>query len=103
MRIEHVSPAKLKKNILKITSKYLSPSYKVFIFGSRLKNRGSERSDIDLGIEGPKTLSLKTLGKIKEEVENLPFLYTIDVVDFKTVSPDFYKVAKEKIEPINND
>jgi len=36
-----------------------------------------------------------------EEVENIRTLYTIEIVDFKKVSDNFYNVAKQNIEMIN--
>lgn len=103
MKIEHLSTQEFKKKVRKITKKYLNSKYKVFVFGSRVTGKGSDRSDIDVGIEGPKPIPVEVLGNIKEEMDDLPFLYSIDVVDFKTVSSDFYKVAKEKIELISHD
>ena len=35
--------------------------------------------------------------EIKEEIENLPTLFSIDVVDFKNVSENFYNVAMKNI------
>jgi len=91
---------KLKKQILEIVGKYLDlNSYRVFFFGGRVTKK-NERSDIDVGIEGPNPVSLQVLSKIEEEIDEIPTLYTIEIVDFKRTSSDFYKVAKEKIEPI---
>lgn len=94
MRLEHYSIKKLRKEITEIVSKYLDLSkYKVFFFGSRVFDKGSKYSDIDVGIEGPKEISYEIMAKIKEDVESLPILYKIEIVDFKKVSPDFRKVA----------
>jgi len=102
MRLKFYSVENLKKQILEIIGKYLDLNcYKVFFFGSRVSGKGDERSDIDIGIEGPKPIPTKIMGKIEEEIEQLPILYKIDVVDFKKVSPKFKKVAKEKIEMLN--
>jgi len=38
---------------------------------------------------------------IQEEIENLPTLYKIDVVDFYDVSEKFREVAKQHIEMFN--
>lgn len=75
--------------------------YKVFFFGSRVMGKGSERSDIDIGIEGPEPVPWNAMMDIKEAFEEMPILYKIDVVDFKSVSKEFYEVAKQAIEPIN--
>jgi len=33
-------------------------------------------------------------------LKEIPTLYKIDVIDFKKVDKDFYKIAKKKIEAI---
>ena len=94
MRIEHYPLEKLKKNVLDIVGKYLDIlEYKVFFFGSRVVGSGNERSDIDVGIEGPDEVSYEIMAKIRDEIDNLPILYKIEIVDFAKVSPDFYKVV----------
>ena len=99
MRLEHYPVDKLKKEILEICAKYLDFSkYKVFFFGSRVSEGGDDRSDIDVGILGSEPVS--SITKIREEVENLPILYKIDVVDFKDTSEGFRKVALEDVELI---
>ena len=102
MRLEHESVEKVKNEVLKIISKYLDlQKYKVFFFGSRINGYSHERSDIDLGIEGPEAIPFLVLGKIKGEIEDLPILYKIEVVDFKNVSDKFKRVALEHAETIN--
>jgi predicted nucleotidyltransferase len=100
MKLEHYPVEKLKEEILKILSKYLDLNhYKVFFFGSRVTGRCDERSDIDIGLEGPEIPSHIKI-QIEEELENLPILYKIDLVDFRKASEEFKKVAKEKVEYI---
>lgn len=95
---------KFKKEILEIVGHHLDLTvYKVFFFGSRVLGKGSDRSDIDIGIEGPSAVSWQAMDAIKQAVFNLPTLYKIDIVDFKDVSEKFYQVAKEKIEFLNRD
>lgn len=102
MRLEHYSVKKLKKEILKIAGKYLDfKKYKVFFFGSRVAGKGDERSDIDIGIEGKKALPAGVLLDIQDEIENLPTLYKIEIVDFSRVDARFKKIAKKHIEMIN--
>ena len=101
MRLEHYPPEKLKREIRKIIRRHLGSSeYRVFFFGSRVANKGSTRSDIDIGLEGKKPIPAHALAAIREEIENLPTLYTIDVVDFRTVTPDFRAVALKQTEAI---
>jgi len=102
MRLEHYSVEKLKKEILEILGRHIDlKTYKVFFFGSRVSSSGSDRSDIDIGIDGPKEVPSLAMAKICEEIENLPTLYKIDIVDFKNVSNKFKSVALKNIELIN--
>ncbi len=51
MRLEYYSEEKLKQQIKEIFGKYLDlTKYKVFFFGSRVTNKNSLFSDIDIGI-----------------------------------------------------
>lgn len=98
MKIKYQSPERLKKEILSILFQRLdADKYKVFFFGSRVYGKSREGSDIDIGIEGP-PIPPKALLEIEEEIENLPTLYKIDIVDFSRVAPKFKEVAKEHIE-----
>ncbi|MEK7658324.1 MAG: nucleotidyltransferase domain-containing protein [Patescibacteria group bacterium] len=102
MRLEHYSQEKLKKEILEIVGKYLDlKKYKVFFFGSRVSGKGNERSDIDIGIEGPEKISNSIIFNIKDEVENLTILYRIDIVNFTDASKKFLEVASQFKQYIN--
>ena len=99
MRLEHYPSEKLIKEIIKIVGKHLDISkYKVFLFGSRVTDKGDERSDIDIGIEGPEPVLPKTMLEIEEEIEKLPVLYKIEIVDFQRVPLKFREVARKNIE-----
>lgn len=103
MELKFYAKEKLKKQVLDIVARYLDiKKYKVFFFGSRVSGKGGERSDIDVGIEGPKAIPIEILAEIKEKIAQLPTLYSIDVVDFRTASKDFQKVAKKNIEIISS-
>jgi len=104
MKLKFYPEKKLKREILQIISQYLDvKKYQVFVFGSRVSGQGNERSDIDIGIEGPRAIPIEIVGQIRESLKNLPTLYTIDVIDFKTASDDFQKVAKQHLELLIND
>ncbi len=99
MRLEHESVEKLKSSVLNIIGKYLNLNeYKVFFFGSRITGTSDEYSDIDIGIEGPSEISLSVIGEIRDELNKLPMLYKIDVIDFTQTTDRFKEVAKNKIE-----
>lgn len=102
MRLEYVSQEELQQQIKRIFGKYLPKGqYRLFFFGSRVKGNNFLRSDIDLGIEGAKELPANLKLEIEEELQNLPILYKIDLVDFSDVSDDFKKAALRNIEVIN--
>ena len=71
--------------------------YRVFLFGSRATGRAHERSDIDIGIEGPAPIPYETLAKIREDIEEAPTLYSIDIVDFARVPEKFQSVASVRV------
>jgi predicted nucleotidyltransferase len=102
MRVEHYPVNKLKKQILEIVGKHLDLRfYRVFFFGSRVAESNSQRSDIDIGIEGPEEIPARARGEIRESLDNLPTLYRFDLVDFKKVTPEFKKEAYMSIEYVN--
>ncbi len=99
MKLEHYSLKNLRQQIAKITKRHLgSKDYRVFFFGSRVKGDNWERADIDLGIEGLVEIPPRLKFEIQEELEQLPLLYKIDLVDFKNVSPKFRQEALKHIE-----
>lgn len=102
MKLEYYPIEKLKKEILNIFRKYLDLNqFQIFFFGSRVEGKNIERSDIDIGIQGAHPLSSEVLSKIEEEIDKLPILYKIEIVDFSRVSPKFKKIAIQHIELLN--
>jgi predicted nucleotidyltransferase len=73
------------------------PAYRIFLFGSRATGSANQRSDIDIGIEGPAPVPVSALAAIHEELEEAPTLYTIDFVDFMRVPEKFRKVAQQRV------
>jgi predicted nucleotidyltransferase len=76
------------------------PAYKIFLFGSRARGTAHERSDIDIGIEGPVPVPYDVLASIMAEIEESPTLYSVDVVDFKRAPEQFRAVALEHVTEI---
>jgi len=101
MKLEHVNEDQIKSDLRRILKKYVDLSeVEVFVFGSRVTGEASERSDIDIGLEGTTPISGATMEHIRDEIEDLPYLYTIQIVDFKRVSERFYQTAKQATEPV---
>lgn len=77
------------ENVVKIINKYLSGDYKIFLFGSWARGNALETSDLDIGILGKEKASWDAMVKIFGEIDELPTLRKIDVVDLKAVSESF--------------
>lgn len=102
MKLEHFNKQRFKRLILKIFAKHpLLSDYSLFFFGSRVRGDSSLRSDIDLGVLGKKKIPARIKLEIEEELEKLPTLYKIELVDFADVSPGFKKEALKFSERIN--
>ena len=102
MKIEYISSSQLKNDLLKGIGRYIDLNkYKIFFFGSRVKGDNLSKSDIDLGIIGPRKIPAETKLLIQEKIEHIPTLYKIDFVDFNNVSKKFKKEASKYIEYIN--
>lgn len=102
MQTQNYPYNQLKDELRQVVGRHINlQDYRAFIFGSRATNKGSDRSDIDIGIEGHIPLSITQLSSIREDLENLPILYSFDVVDFSTVSDSFKKTAKLAVDPLN--
>ena len=78
------------REILKIISRYLpEKDFKIFLFGSWAKESAEPTSDIDIGILGKEYVEGLVLIRIKGEIEAIPTLRKIDVVDLKAVDDKF--------------
>lgn len=102
LNLEYENIDEIKREILNIIKKYLNlRKCKIFFFGSRVVGNNRSGSDIDIGIEYEgQPIPLHTLSEIKEEIEKIPTLYLIDLVDFGRVSSDFKKDTVENREVI---
>jgi predicted nucleotidyltransferase len=72
--------------------------YEIFIFGSEAGAARSNRSDIDVGIRGPRPIPGSVMEQIRAELERLRTLRTFDVVDFAKVDESFKAVALQHVQ-----
>ena len=99
MLLTHYPEDKFKTQIKQLIGRHLDLNkHQVIVFGSRASGKASPQSDIDIGILGPKPLPTRIIGQIKDEVQELPILYKIDVVDFAGASSKFRQVALQTYE-----
>lgn len=82
---------KVLKQVVAIIRSYLDENYKIYLFGSWAKNSALPTSDLDIAILGRKKISWETMAKIRQEIENVPTLRQIDIVDLNSVGKDFRK------------
>ena len=73
------------------------PAYRTFLFGSWASGEARERSDIDIGIEGPAGIDPAVMMEIREACDALPTLYTVELVDFARVPRDFARNAVSRL------
>lgn len=66
---------------------------KLVLFGSRATGNNRDRSDIDLGILSEEPDNFESLYKLKDILEELPTLYSFDLVDLNTVPDSFRNEA----------
>lgn len=92
----------LRSPILRAIGRHLDlNTYQVFVFGSRAMGTAHSRSDFDIGIEGPREVPIGTMAAIRDELEELPTIHTIEFLDMHATSPVFQRLARRKIIPLN--
>lgn len=74
---------------------------RVILFGSRAKGTALERSDIDIAVSG-----VIRFPELREEIENLPTLFSVDIVNMDTCTnslllEDIGKYGKKIYEKIS--
>ena len=85
--------AEILQEIVKIGHRYQAKE--VVLFGSRAKGTAAERSDIDIAISG-----CRDFDRCRDEIDNIPTLYSIDVVNTgylckRTVNGGYQKIWKK--------
>ena len=76
---EYNLPQRVLEDITVFAQKYNVD--RIILFGSRAKGTHRERSDIDIAVSGVASCDIFEL---EEELEDIPTLYTIDLVDLDT-------------------
>ena len=76
----------LKKILLTALHDY---PVKIYGFGSVFQNCPSPASDIDIAVDPHGPLPLDLLPRLREELEESPIPFKIDLVDLSRTSPEF--------------
>lgn len=64
----------------------LGASSRIFWFGSWAKGTARPHSDIDLAVIPPKDVTGRDWSRLRERIEEMPTLYSFDLVDLTEVS-----------------
>ena len=81
--------SELLESIIQIINKYIKEEHEIYIFGSWAKGKSLDTSDLDIAVESTVKIKDEVFIKIKEDINNLPTLRTIDIIDLKRVSKNF--------------
>ena len=65
----------------------LGPSARILWFGSWVSGNATERSDIDVAYDAGVPLDPTARARLECAVEDIPTLYTIDLVDLQAAGP----------------
>jgi predicted nucleotidyltransferase len=70
--------------------------FRVILFGSRAEGKAREGSDYDIAIEAPGGVPFGALSKMEGDLEALPTLAKVDLVDLATADQGISTMAKNK-------
>ncbi|WP_447974998.1 nucleotidyltransferase family protein [Nitrospira sp. Kam-Ns4a] len=97
IREEQIRP--LLGRVVQVVRKHLEdPSYRLLLFGSWATGSSDVTSDIDVGVLGPAPLDDLVIARIREEIERLPTLRKIEIVDLNRVEPSFRESVQRHAE-----
>ena len=80
-------PAQVAREVARLARSLLGKDAEVIWFGSWPQGKACPRSDIDMAISIGTPISPERMGVLQEEVDNLPTLYEIDIVDLQAAGP----------------
>ncbi len=86
-------PARLLRDLRALAQKYRSQGVDLFVFGSFARGDQRPTSDLDLGVEWHGKHSPGTFLRLYWEVQELPTIRKIDLVDFEQTGLDFRRAA----------
>lgn len=82
--------------IITAIRKHVPKEYSVLFFGSWAHSVATPASDIDIAIYGPERVDSVVMAMIREDVEGLPTLRKIDIVDVQSADEKFReRILKE--------
>jgi len=95
-----VAPHDLE-TIKRILARHI-PDCEVRAFGSRVSWTAKSTSDLDLAVIGDKELPRKTLVKLTADLEDSALPFTVDILDWHRISPEFRQHISKQFEIIQS-
>jgi predicted nucleotidyltransferase len=86
-------PDRLLHDLQELARKYQKDGVRLFIFGSFAQGKARPTSDLDLGVEWRGQPDPAVFRQLYQEVQSLPTIRPIDLVDFSHTNPRFRQIA----------
>lgn len=93
-----LKPSHLKEIKLILTEHV--PDCEVRVFGSRVNQKSQTYSDIDLVLIGEDKIDWRRIERLKQAFSESELPIMVDVIDWRTVSPEFQEELNKKSEAI---
>lgn len=78
----------------------LPATHQAMLFGSFAKGNAIDTSDIDIAIEGPEPLPARLFFQLTDEIEKIPTLRKIDLVDLQQAGAEFRNEVLSHAKPL---
>ena len=91
MQISHLKPLSVDEilaEVADILARFL-PDARIFLFGSRARGDAEQTADFDFAIDAGSKIPLDVIARIKDEIEELRTLKSVDIVDLNRVNHAF--------------
>lgn len=86
-------PPRLLRNLLELARKYQDDGLTLLVFGSFARGDQRPTSDLDLGVEWHGKRRPEIFLRLYWDVQELPTIRKIELVDFEQTDSDFRRVA----------
>lgn len=86
--------AMLKAIVGALKKRIPAAHFRVILFGSRAEGRAREGSDYDIAIDAEEKISFSALSKLEADLEDLPTLAKVDLVDLRTAGQGITQAAR---------
>jgi uncharacterized protein len=93
-------PFRLRERLRRVAANYRRHGMEIFLFGSFARGDNRPNSDLDLGVEWTVKRSGALMVQLREEIDNLPTVRKIDLVDMAEASPELRRLALADRRPI---